>query len=87
MDFMVGWAVTLATLTILVAALFCRWVMKAWEQDRERWFQERDRLLNRIMARDYTEFQVGEKIHQNSQLQQPVTDEMEAELYQQYYGG
>jgi len=52
---------------------------KHFKEERQEWKEDRKEMLNRIMARDYTEYVTLEGINQPEQVIQVIDDEDEAE--------
>jgi len=79
-------AVLLAAPVVAGAVVFCAWREKVVQYERREWQSERQRLLDRIMSRDYTEYRTLEGARIPREIPQVLTDEEEAELYRRQGG-
>ncbi|HEX7025377.1 MAG TPA: hypothetical protein VF187_11220 [Gemmatimonadales bacterium] len=75
-------AILLAVLAVAGCSAFCRALLRAQAAEREEWNRERGQLLDRLMARDYTEYRTLEAARKPSSLPQYLTDEQELAYYQ-----
>lgn len=66
---------------IIVLVFNFYWFMEM-QREKRQWFEERQMLLDRIMAKDYVEYKTLQNVDENSKkLQNTSYEDIEAKLY------